>query len=295
MIEPEDSIMTVITRSGWLCSRLMVLTTSDEAVALYNEACLIPQTETRAEVLRDSNIKISDPIYFSDTHTSLFLKVFEGSPEIPRVLKIPHNQATVDGECQMYEEIGQDADKEKYALVPVRLLKIKRTQKDKLKSTERVNWGILMPMYQCTLNDIAKCGPISIELAQHVFTRINNALAFLRSRGWVHGDLKPSNIFIAYDGSAWLGDYGLSCTKITDWTNFTGGTLMYQIEEYTSVTHPLFDKAGLCLSLIASILPVSQEQALNRSGNKLADALLKIETVRQQNAVLGDALASLLI
>ena len=58
MIEPEESVVAVITGSGWLSSRLTVLTTIEEAVVLYNEACLIPQTETRAEVLHCSNVKI---------------------------------------------------------------------------------------------------------------------------------------------------------------------------------------------------------------------------------------------
>lgn len=290
MIEPEDSVVAVITGSGWLSSRLTVLTTSEEAVILYNEACLIPQTETRAEVLHCSNVKIDGPILFPGVQTAVFLNAFEGAPEAPRVLKVPHIQSKAAMECRLYDEVSQEANK--YALVPVQLLQLMGAHRKGCSPTRSLNWGILMPAYFCTLSQVALCGPISVELAQHVFARINQALDFLQSKGWVHGDVKPSNIFIAYDGSAWLGDYGSSC-KIAEWAQFTGGTLMFQINEI-DISHPSFDKAGLCLSLIACLLPASLGNSLHISGNRVADVLLKIEAVRERNIALGDKLATLL-
>ena len=70
---------------------------------------------------------------------------------------------------------------------------------------------------------------------------------------------------------------------------------MFQIDEF-DVSHPLFDKAGLCLSLIACLLPASLGQSLHSSGSRVADVLLKIEAVRERNrnTTLGDLLASLL-
>lgn len=292
MIEPQERVVALITGNGWLSSRMTVLTTSEEAVRLYNDASSFPQTETRSEVLKDSNIKIGCPIFSPGVHATVFLSAFEGVPEIPRVLKVPHDQAQAATECRLYEELGQDANR--YALVPVRPLKRKvRTHMNESGPVKSFNWGILMPTYACTLSEVVSFGPISIELAQHVFTRINQALEFLQSKGWIHGDVKPSNIFIAHDGVAWLGDYGSSCT-VAECAQFTGGTPMFQIHEI-DVSHPLFDKAGLCLSLIAGLVLARPGYSLNQSGNKLADVQLKIEAVRQRSSILGDQLASLLV
>ncbi|KEF09202.1 MULTISPECIES: protein kinase domain-containing protein [Streptomyces] len=39
---------------------------------------------------------------------------------------------------------------------------------------------------------------------------VADGLAHLHGRGWVHGDLKPANILLAPDGTAWLADFGLA-------------------------------------------------------------------------------------
>ena len=47
-------------------------------------------------------------------------------------------------------------------------------------------------------------------------------------RGWLHGDVKPSNIFLDYSGDAWLGDFGSSLWLIEIRCSFTGGTPTFQ-------------------------------------------------------------------
>ena len=43
-----------------------------------------------------------------------------------------------------------------------------------------------------------------------VITAICEALAHIHGRGWVHGDLKPSNVLLMADGSVRLADFGLA-------------------------------------------------------------------------------------
>ncbi|MFH8404268.1 protein kinase [Streptomyces sp. NPDC018019] len=44
----------------------------------------------------------------------------------------------------------------------------------------------------------------------HLLRGVADGLAHLHGRGWVHGDLKPANILLAPDGTAWLADFGLT-------------------------------------------------------------------------------------
>ena len=43
-----------------------------------------------------------------------------------------------------------------------------------------------------------------------VITAICEALVHIHARGWVHGDLKPSNVLLMADGSVRLADFGLA-------------------------------------------------------------------------------------
>jgi predicted Ser/Thr protein kinase len=53
-------------------------------------------------------------------------------------------------------------------------------------------------------------GPLPIERAVKIGSEILRALAFIHEKGIVHRDLKPSNVWIAGDGTAKLGDFGLA-------------------------------------------------------------------------------------
>lgn len=45
--------------------------------------------------------------------------------------------------------------------------------------------------------------------AEHI-AQACDALAYMHAKGWVHGDLKPSNVMIVHDGSLRLADFGLA-------------------------------------------------------------------------------------
>jgi serine/threonine protein kinase len=46
--------------------------------------------------------------------------------------------------------------------------------------------------------------------APRIIAEVSDALAYLHRAGWVHGDLKPSNILLMPDGSVRLADFGLA-------------------------------------------------------------------------------------
>ena len=60
------------------------------------------------------------------------------------------------------------------------------------------------------LANLKKRGELNASKIFHVMTQILRAVEYLHSNGLVHRDIKPSNIFLNADGTAKLGDFGLS-------------------------------------------------------------------------------------
>ncbi|GAB1640585.1 serine/threonine-protein kinase [Krasilnikovia sp. MM14-A1259] len=55
----------------------------------------------------------------------------------------------------------------------------------------------------------AAAGDGPVPEADRLIVEVCTGLAYLHQAGWVHGDLKPSNILLRPDGSACLADFGL--------------------------------------------------------------------------------------
>ena len=70
---------------------------------------------------------------------------------------------------------------------------------------------VIMPQFTTTASKMESLFSINAIVAGG--ERIKNALHFIHSRGLVHMDVKPPNIFVDTDGNWFLGDYG-SCVKI---------------------------------------------------------------------------------
>jgi serine/threonine protein kinase len=106
-----------------------------------------------------------------------------------------------------------------------------------------------------------------VRLGQHVqrrlvVARLEPTLRFLHARGWLHGDVKPGNIFLDFAGDSWLGDFG-SSTPIAAAAQgeVAGGTPAYQSEEVSAAHEPIrFDLVGLAaaaLELLGLLAPAS--------------------------------------
>ena len=83
-----------------------------------------------------------------------------------------------------------------------------------------------------TLEDRLKDGPIPPLEALSTITGLADALAALHEKGFLHGDIKPSNIVYASNGSPKLLDFGLA--RETDDTVTAGGTLRFMSPEVLS-------------------------------------------------------------
>ena len=71
---------------------------------------------------------------------------------------------------------------------------------------------LVMPLLQgATLRDaLVSCGPLSTPHALWVVRQIAEALAALHQAGWVHADVKPSNMHVSPAGHATLIDLGFA-------------------------------------------------------------------------------------
>lgn len=181
-IVPDDKVMSYIATNVSMSNCLGNIITPEEAGKFYSDAELIPQSETRAEVLRECNIKIEGEIYIPGAQNARFLHAFESN--VPKVLKIPALQSKAEIECALYAELSLKEAKE-YALVPVRYLTLKGTYSKKFSPIKILKAGILMPHYCCTLSEIPP--PFSTDFCNQIYRRLEKALDFLASNKWKHG------------------------------------------------------------------------------------------------------------
>lgn len=80
-------------------------------------------------------------------------------------------------------------------------------------SEERQRLELMIQMEFCsglTLNHYLKSTPVSNAEAFLIFSQISEGLGYLHSRGLIHRDLKPTNIFISSEGVIKIGDFGLA-------------------------------------------------------------------------------------
>ena len=83
-----------------------------------------------------------------------------------------------------------------------------------------------------TLEDRLRDGPLAPSQAVSVAARLADALAVLHEKGFLHGDVKPSNIGFTSEGSPKLLDFGLA--HAVDDAAMVGGTLPYLSPEVLS-------------------------------------------------------------
>lgn len=76
-----------------------------------------------------------------------------------------------------------------------------------------------------TLAQSLRGGPLDSRGAAILGARLADALAYVHGQGFVHRDVKPSNILLTNDGEAWLGDFGIARHHDSSALTVTGTTL----------------------------------------------------------------------
>ena len=286
----DEHVVRRFITSRALQSSLSFCSTAADAAALYEQVAADPASETRANVLGDTGVCIDGDIIVPHRTTALLKWAFDGA--VPCVLKLPAARGAAALECRLYDELGAEARASGINLVPVRLLHIKGSHRVGTDTT-LLSAGVIMPAFPLTLAG----APPPVVLAQGVrlLAQLLACVDFLGAHGWVHGDVKPSNVFLsATDGQPWLGDFGSSVRRGDAHAEFAGGTLRFQLAG-VAVDAPAarFDRAGIVVTFAAAL---GLLEAGSRDGEPWPVATVRAAVARvDSGSTSGAALAAALV
>lgn len=204
--DASSEILNVIAASGSLSSRLAVVETAHQAVALYDAAAAIPRSVTRLAMSK-AGLLLDGPFeppggHSPSRHTFMFsFQAAETGRLIPRVVKLFESMSCAEDEASLWRELGSEATAACIGLVPLVVCTIPRR-------IGPPKGGLLLPHFPCTLSQVP--GSVTAVSALDVIRQISPVLDFIHARGWWHGDVKPSNVFMDAAGDLFLGDYGTS-------------------------------------------------------------------------------------
>jgi len=133
-------------------------------------------------------------------------------------------------------------------------------------------------------------GPLSVDEALPIFTRIVETMAFVHAKGVIHCDLKPANILMNESGEPLVADFGQAQIGSHDAGSF--GTLFYMPPEQAIETKSLPDANWDVYALGAMLFEMLTGQRA-RSNETISRKLLQSRDVRARLAVYRQELASL--
>ena len=284
---PDGLLMETISRTPALSILMMTCRTSADALNVLDLASTVLHSHTKAVVLQQAGVVVDGVMPVEGVQSAMFFYAFKNCA--PHVLKVLTRQQNAKEECKLWHDVHEHTRGAGVYCVPVTPLDLRGEHTVLLAGGGAdempLRSAILMPRYACTLSNIPR--PMDACWALRVLARMSASLRAVHAAGWVHGDVKPSNIFIDFAGDAWLGDYGSSC-RIAAVDSYTGGTPAFQCSDISVQEHARFDRACLAVTLCcvmdvlhhnksrSAVRPVSWSAAtLHAAVAALSDAPLK--------------------
>jgi serine/threonine protein kinase len=117
---------------------------------------------------------------------------------------------------------------------------------------------VMQYMSNGSLAERIKRGPLPFEEADHILSRIAEALDWAHSKGVIHRDIKPANILFDQHDYPCLADFGI--VKLTESTSQLTGSGMIGTPAY--MAPEMMDKGGLTHLIDVYALTVTLYQML---------------------------------
>ena len=90
---------------------------------------------------------------------------------------------------------------------------------------------LILELMQGNLKQAAKGQPLDLNFLRQALAATLHALSFLHQKGVIHGDVKPTNLFLDKRGHVKLGDFGLARRATSDQGSLLKGTTRYMAPE----------------------------------------------------------------
>ena len=103
--------------------------------------------------------------------------------------------------------------------------------------------ALVFELCNCSLRDVLRRGSLGPVRAAEVLVQIADALAFLHSKGYVHGDVKPDNILFSFEGVPKLSDFNTAKALATISKTKPGYTPGYAAPEQLGMEEKVTEKA----------------------------------------------------
>jgi serine/threonine protein kinase len=103
--------------------------------------------------------------------------------------------------------------------------------------------ALVFELCRCSLRDVLRRGGLGLVSAAEVLVQIADALAFLHSKGYVHGDVKPDNILFSFEGVPKLSDFNTAKVLATVSKTKPGYTPGYAAPEQLGMEGKVTEKA----------------------------------------------------
>lgn len=250
-VSPDEHTLDTVARSVSLSTLMMACTTPEQAVNVLELAGAVLHSRTKA-LVRSAGIVVNGVMPVEGVQSAMFFYAFRDC--VPHVLKVLTRQSNAKTECKLWHDVHAHAPVDSVYCVPVTLVDLSGEHAVLLAGGEAdatpLRAGILMPRYACTLSNVPQ--PMDVSWALRVLSRMSASLRAVHAAGWVHGDVKPSNIFLDFAGDAWLGDYG-SSRRVSDVASYTGGTPAFQCADVSVEDPARFDRACLAVTMCSAM------------------------------------------
>lgn len=185
----------------------------DAAHSIFDDARAVFANTTVEAFARSGLGVVGEPFKtLCSSDSSDFYQGYETRSGKPVIIKCPRRKALYEiGVC---EDLKLEENKVP-GLVPLAVVRIRVREQTDDSNEEDLRHevrALVMPRFAGTLKTAFQLGA---ECVVHHSKSIIMGLNWLHERGYVHMDVKVSNVFVSSDGNWYLGDFG-SCVRVNN-------------------------------------------------------------------------------